>query len=221
MTTPAPAPPPLAAAQQVFGSGLGFGLAASTGALNGDGATFTPFASSTAFLLTQIEAPIQAAAVLLAIMCVKVFFTNFYTGKLKRLAGFGPPEDKKPEDEPVTKEAIEKYERWSRICANDAENLPYGLLAGVFSGIVCTFSPGLQLQARQLQVAAFALYCFLRCLHTYVYAQGKQPARTIVFVLALIWMWIMLALGIFAVFTLDVNSFLISTGVGLTALKKG
>lgn len=216
------ATPPFAVgtAQQVFGSGQGFGLAASTGVLDGDAGTFTAFAPSAAFLLTQIEAPIQAAAVLLAVMCVKVFFTNFYTGKLKRAAGFGPPEDKKPEDAPVTKEAIEKYERWTRICANDAENLPYGLLAGVFSGIVCTFSPGLQLQARQLQVAAFALYCFFRCLHTYVYAQGKQPARTVVFVLALIWMWIMLALGIFAVFTLDVNSFLISTGVGLAALKK-
>jgi uncharacterized MAPEG superfamily protein len=77
----------------------------------------------------------------------------------------------------------------------------------------------LQLQARQLQVAAFALYCFFRILHTYVYASGKQPARTIIYVLALIWMWIMLALALFAVFTLDLNSFLISSGVSLTPLK--
>jgi hypothetical protein len=54
----------------------------------------------------------------------------------------------KPDAEPVTKEAIEKYERWTRICANDAENLPYGLLAGVFSGIVCTFSPGTHRRAQ-------------------------------------------------------------------------
>jgi len=207
-----------AQAQEFFGTGQGFGLFPTTG-LNLNSTNFTPFLSETAFLLTQIEAPIQAAAVLLAVMCVKVFLTNFYTGKLKRQAGMGPPEDVKPDAEPVTKEAIEKYERWSRICANDAENLPYGLLAGVFAGIVCTFSPGLQLQARQLQVAAFALYCFFRILHTYVYANGKQPARTIIYVLGLIWMWINLALAIFAVFTLDVNSFLISTGVGLTPLK--
>jgi len=206
-----------AQAQSFFGVGLGFGLAPTTGVIDGDANNFQQFDSVTAGLLAQIEAPIQAAAVLLMIMCIKVFWTNLHTGKLKRLAGQGPPEDVKPDSPAPTKEALEKYERWSRICANDAENLPYGLLVGVFSAIICTFSPGLQLQARQLQVACFALYCGLRVMHTFIYASGAQPHRTIVFVLALLFHWVMAAIAIAGVFTLDLNSFLVS--VPLVPLK--
>jgi hypothetical protein len=58
-------------AQSFFGGGAGFGLTPSTGVINPNG-TFTAFAASTLFLEQQIQAPIQAAAVLLAVMCVKV-----------------------------------------------------------------------------------------------------------------------------------------------------
>ena len=135
--------------------------------------------------------PIQASTIVFAILCVKVFLTNFYTGKLKRVAGQGPPEDNDPSmpNQPQpTKADIEAYERWSRICSNDAENIPYGILAGMFSALLCTLQGGATVNGKFFtadlwQIGLFGSYAFCRLMHTWIYARGVQPWRTIFYVL--------------------------------------
>jgi len=143
--------------------------------------------------------PQQAAAFLFMIMAFKVFLTNMIQGNLKRKANLGPKEDwnsasgftvdgerikQAHAGEVVTDpEAVARHTRWSSIQANDAENVPYGLMAGVFSAIAVS-NPLVPDSLRSAQIAFFALYVFFRILHTLIYAYGIQPWRSIVYAVA-------------------------------------
>ncbi|KAJ3412718.1 hypothetical protein HDV05_000346 [Chytridiales sp. JEL 0842] len=63
------------------------------------------------------------------------------------------------------------YTRWQRILMNDLENIPIGLLVAWGSA----FSPK-SVKTHIVLVMAFAA---LRCGHTWAYAKGVQPWRSL------------------------------------------
>ncbi|GAB9465942.1 Inorganic phosphate transporter 1-6 [Globisporangium polare] len=118
-------------------------------------------------------------------------------------AGGRPPEDKNlplakgrreqtyglvvDENDEELKKAREVEMRWRRIVANDLESIPIALL--IFAGGV--FAGGNDV----LYVVALGLYTFVRCFHTYAYANELQPHRA--------WCW---RIGVLAILVGAINS---------------
>jgi uncharacterized MAPEG superfamily protein len=145
---------------------------------------------------------VQAASVVFALLYLKYLVCNVITGRLKRQLGGGPPEDRRGQAEaPAPNEALKaKYERWSNICNNDAENLPLGTIAMFMSAFVVAATGNVD--AIRVQIAFSALWGILRFAHTLVYARGWQPARSIVFTLGVICSFVQVALLVVASFFL-------------------
>jgi uncharacterized MAPEG superfamily protein len=127
-----------------------------------------------------------AASVLIPLMLLKVFITNMLQGKSQRRAGVGPSEDwNNQSPQGSAKVAADaSMARWLKITQNDAENVPYGVIAMALSALAVSNSSVVAIDLQRCQVAFQALYVFFRTLHTIVFAWEMQPSRTIFFLLA-------------------------------------
>jgi glutathione S-transferase len=68
--------------------------------------------------------------------------------------------------------------RWKRIVANDLESIPLAL---------AVYGAGLVVESyERVQVVAIIIYTITRFLHSYTYAKGIQPWRSIVWIVGLL-----------------------------------
>ena len=94
---------------------------------------------------------------------------------------FGLSKAAEPSDRAMKAEADDV--RWQRIVLNDLENIPLGLIVA-WSSLLSPFS-------ETVHSAAILLFTVGRTLHTYSYARMLQPARAIVWVLAILSTFVM------------------------------
>ncbi|GAB9465944.1 Inorganic phosphate transporter 1-6 [Globisporangium polare] len=149
---------------------------------------------------TELKAYVTCSAVLFAKFVVATSVQGLKTFD----AGGRPPEDKKlpwakgrreqtyglaaPDDsDKELKKAREVEMRWRRIVANDLESIPIALL--VFAGGV--FAGGNE----KVYATSLGVYTFVRCFHTYAYANELQPHRA--------WCW---RIGVLAITAGAINS---------------
>jgi hypothetical protein len=157
-------------------------------------------------VLNEPNAPLQATAAATLALLLKHIVTVFAQGGARFGAGMRPPEDvcfmpaagaqsfdgtakaaEKGNENKGLKKARETEQRWTRIVANDLENIPLvgpppSLLPSLpHQGLIIAWgalqSP-LSAPAHVVLVLSFALS---RVLHTVTYAMGKQPHRAIAF----------------------------------------
>ena len=126
------------------------------------------------------------------ILLTKYYVTIFIQGYKRVLAGSRPPEDTKlfakageqsfnglakfagkNTNDRYVKALKEGELRWLRIVSNDVENVPLGLIVGVFS-LVCGYS-------NTLHVVSIGCFTVCRVMHTVSYAYEWQPHRVITF----------------------------------------
>ncbi|TFJ85254.1 hypothetical protein NSK_003677 [Nannochloropsis salina CCMP1776] len=158
------------------------------------------------------NAPLQATAVASLTLLVKHILTVFVQGGARFGAGMRPPEDvcfmpkagkqsfdgtakaaERGNEDKALKKALQNEQRWTRIVANDLENIPLGLIIA-WGSLQSPRSP----PAHVVLVLAFTVS---RILHTVTYAAGKQPHRALAFfggVLAVVGMGVNGVLGAFA-----------------------
>ncbi|CAI5723705.1 unnamed protein product [Hyaloperonospora brassicae] len=122
------------------------------------------------------------------VACTSVLYLKFVAatmvqGSKKFATGGRPPEDsnlppakrkqtfgRDSTSDPKTQEAAQ---RWGNIVMNDLETIPFGLLifgAGIMAGADYNVHSG-----------AMVAFTTARCLHTYAYANSKQPMRSLCF----------------------------------------
>ncbi|GAB5035377.1 membrane associated eicosanoid glutathione metabolism-like domain protein [Nannochloropsis oceanica] len=143
-------------------------------------------------VLNEPNAPLQATAAATLALLVKHIVTVFAQGGARFGAGMRPPEDvcfmpqagtqsfdgtaktaEKGNEDKGLKKAKEIEQRWTRIVANDLENIPLGLIIAWGA-----LQSPLSASAHIVLVFSFAVS---RVLHTVTYAMGKQPHRAITF----------------------------------------
>ncbi|TMW68914.1 hypothetical protein Poli38472_001070 [Pythium oligandrum] len=143
-----------------------------------------------------------------AVLYFKFFAVTAVQGGATFRSGGRPPEDNRlslakgnpkqnyglnadEKDEKVLKaRAIEH--RWRRIVANDLESIPFALF--IFAG-------GVMAEANETVFAGSMItYTIARCLHSYVYAKQMQPARAIVWFLAIIMIFVAMGNAVVAAF---------------------
>ncbi|CAH0474678.1 unnamed protein product [Peronospora belbahrii] len=129
----------------------------------------------------------MSGSVKVYVACTSVLYLKFLTatmiqGAKKFPTGGRPPEDSKFSsakrkqtfgfDTTKDVKALESAKRWGSIVMNDLESIPFGLLifgAGIMAGADAN-----------VHYHAMIAFTTARCLHTYAYANGKQPPTFIV-----------------------------------------
>jgi hypothetical protein len=129
-----------------------------------------------------------------ALSTTLLWFKFIVTARLQAvnqfLAGSRPPEDNKlaallkkkgpkqnyglapvdEKDERMVRAQV-RAQRWKQMVANDTESIPVGLLV---------FAAGLFTEANEkIQLGALGVFTLARFTHSYVYAKGMQPHRSI------------------------------------------
>lgn len=156
---------------------------------------------STRILAIDTDA-LEAVMVATILIFVKVFITQLLQGGSRFKGGFRAAEDEalRPElgkqghglQSGVTPEAQAEETRWARIVANDAENLPYGLIIA-WAGVLVA-------ENSTTHAVSVYLFAFSRIAHTAAYMYALQPWRTIAWAVGVLSMWIMVintAVGVF------------------------
>jgi glutathione S-transferase len=143
----------------------------------------------------MVLGPTSASVKTFAVCTTFLYFKFLVTARLQAvntfLAGGRPPEDNKlaqllkkkgptqsyglvngDEKDERLQRALIRSERWKRIVANDIESIPLAL---------AVFAAGLLTESNEtVQVGAMVTYTAARFVHTYVYAKGMQPHRSMV-----------------------------------------
>ncbi|KAF0696893.1 Aste57867_12392 [Aphanomyces stellatus] len=142
-----------------------------------------------------------------AILCtlvlyVKYVFTTLVGARKNQLAGLRAPEDTPDQkqnfglvvdhpEEDLQKARVEAA-RWSRIVANDLENLPFGLIV-VWASILVGGDSG---------VVGISMIVFTaaRLSHTLFYALALRPGRSIAYLIGVASIIVMVSSGIHGAF---------------------
>jgi glutathione S-transferase len=138
-------------------------------------------------------------AYLISIICLltlllKHVFTVIIQGSKRTKAGSRAPEDASGDvkqnfiTETTDAGLLEAEQRWQRIVQNDLENIPIGLLITFASLIAADYSSPIT------HIVFVCIFTVSRILHTFSYAYGKQPWRS------LSWMF-----GVIAMFGMVIN----------------
>jgi len=113
-----------------------------------------------------------------AILGVKMLASAFYTGsRRQKVGGYINPEDAQkfaPEGTVAKPEEAPEVARALRIQRNDLENIPLFFAIGLIYVLSGASVTGVTILC--------GLFTVARVIHTFVYAKGVQPARTICFV---------------------------------------
>ncbi|KAJ3271115.1 hypothetical protein HDV01_007052 [Terramyces sp. JEL0728] len=128
------------------------------------------------------------------ILFAKYILALFVQGGAKFENGSRPPEDSKFNKGSQSFESTgdEKEKRWTRIVQNDVESIPISLL--IF--ILALFAGN-----SVLNVICYFGYTFSRLMHTYAFANGLQPHRSIFWFGGLLFAFISLFNSLVSVFT--------------------
>ncbi|CAI5723713.1 unnamed protein product [Hyaloperonospora brassicae] len=128
----------------------------------------------------------MSGSVKVYVACTSVLYLKFAAatmmqGSKKFATGGRPPEDSKYSsakrqqtfglDTTSDTKTRETAQRWGSIVMNDLESIPFGLLvfgAGVMAGA-----------DYNVHYSAMIAFTAARCLHTYAYANSKQPLRSL------------------------------------------
>jgi glutathione S-transferase len=122
-------------------------------------------------ILEDVPATTMACTLVLTF---KVIYALMKEAKLKGALGGRAPEDAafNPERKPQkfgnlegNEKLMEKQQRWGRICANDLENIPLGLIIA-WGAVFCGASPN-------IHIPAMMTFTLARCAHTILYANGS------------------------------------------------
>lgn len=151
--------------------------------------------------MSFLEDPLLTASILVPLLMLKVWATFGIQGKVQRRAGKGVKEDWNRNPNP-TPDDIELCDRWLRLTQNDLENIPFGIIAMLFSALATT-SPFVSNGVRGFQIACQVFYCVFRLAHTLLMAFQIQPWRTVAYFLAqapFVCMLLIIPIGTFASF---------------------
>ncbi|KAI8619319.1 hypothetical protein BC830DRAFT_1104658 [Chytriomyces sp. MP71] len=134
----------------------------------------------------QLQVARQTTAVVSLGLLVKFYFTTIVQGGTRFKSGSRPPEDGRSKRAVVpqnfgiasaegetedAKHAKLAELRWVRIVQNDLENVPMGLIVA-WSSLQNPYNA-------TVHAVAVAVFGISRYVHTWAYAKGKQPHRTI------------------------------------------
>jgi uncharacterized MAPEG superfamily protein len=153
--------------------------------------------------MTSPSFALQSAIVCTLVLYVKFFVTTMIGAKKREAAGLRAPEDTPDQKQnfglvtdhmtdQTSSSVLLEEKRWSRIQANDLENLPWGLLA-VWSSILC----GGDADVTGVSILVFTV---ARVAHTGFYALAWSKPRSVAYLLGVISIFVLISTGISAAF---------------------